>query len=1060
MLRLATSCLRMNAVSRGFAYQPSQFSQFSHEINKSLSPATTLEMLRSTELNHAIPHGLRILGRNLRSNRRDMNILNEEAFKEVKQRLMEGTATLRGQDLADIFFFEKVAKSFRKNAFSLEEKRVFLGRLDELIENQDLTTRQVFSVFVELSASKFVHNSVERAVLDIISDSTIPLLLFELKMVAQSIDLELHYSYFKILRNITGRIKTSELESVQTVDLIETLGALKKHISSFRNTYSSINHISSFLIDRLENMSELELSKLIFVFEDKEVQSTLLYNKLLEVVAAKLTASPYMFSDKFFNQVSSSLVKYKENGRFVPESFVKTFSSAALAKFKTEEPSYYSVVKIIDVLASYKHDPQIMTDLLNMVKTLQDSPHSLACFMLLANFPHIKESTDGVLDIESVSSVFNNLHLNTKAQALAILAKAGNSLEQKWKDKIVSFEEITVKELTANNRFSSVISKLSNYPDVMHSSSLPTLKAGLLEAIKNEGDIPKVGLRILATLAPWNYKELEVLIGKVEVPPGLFNRLLSELNPEFPFDTLVDILAIHPEAASFRNLMKMIDFLDSNISAGQLIKYLNFLVSAEEFDLRIGNAIKLSKLIRHTFDKIRLSNTIPLPEIINQKLLATEDHRINEHLIHLALSLNEFGRLDKEVAKKIVTFKMSSTNFNRAEILELASKIYADLDTDAVRLKIIHPILSSGSLESNISALPHILAWPTNEGALEIQYTNSFVQLLSNINRGRDGRVFEVLSNLVKGKNDAHTELYNKLSETVTQMIPRLLDINISSNLEKLAKAYAKSSVKSKAIEETMEESFKVNLSKLWPSTEASLHTGLYERDIRNPFVSEEIAKKLVGDFKKYKDYSVDFSFELADLGFMNEPWALNVVKSTVDYAEKQVKRDYQIVRFVFSLIFSGATPAELEPWLAKLNKSSYKNFTKTMLLDYFRLQNITGEAAAAAVSYELFYPSTRIFNIGLKAATEIATSFEQASFEAKIYENVDGIEVPIYLPQKKTAVFPLMPKSYFSDWKTVRGTHQLYMDLVKARGIAVVALSNRTFAETKPEELVKLLAE
>lgn len=1065
MLRLSTSFLRMNFVSRGFAYQPDQSFQSGNEISRTTSPSETLEAMSESMNPQTLAYGLRIFGRNLRNEHKSLSLLERPEFIGVKKRVLEHLPNSKAQELCDILGFERIIKSFKKNAFTIEEKNQISKRVQDLLETQEFTSRQLFNLFNDISNSSLKIISVERAVIDILSDQSQLLTLTELKLALQSLNSDLHYSYIKGIRNVLFRLKSIDYESAQNYEIIDILGNLSKHAKSVKFTNSCITQISFVIIERLNSFNEADIIKLAYFFNDSELTTDYLYHKLLESIKEKLKENPYEFSEKFYNFISGALIKQRKIGRSVPDSILEVFSEAILKKFEADQPNCFLFVKTLELLTQFKSnvEPRFINQFIEKLRTLSDSYQSIALFKLVSLLPNLNSfSTEGLITEEDINTKFDELYISNKIHALALVSNS--SLSPQWQDLMDSLET-KVAEMIENIKpvemFAS-FNKLFNNDEVdsINYKKLNKMKAAFFNVInKNSDDEKYCNAKTILYIAPWDEEAAYLLLEKIDFNQNNFRRILNEFPKSYPCDVLISLCEKFPSITNFQNLMLVAARIETSKSFHKQQKLTSMITEADDFLLhRNAACMRLSKYLITIHEKVSQGNFNALAERCSDALLAHDVENIGEVYLYLAQTLKSFGKLSLDVAQQIVENKFKSNSFNRNEILEFASIVFTRLDHEKVRQKLIHPVMKQNPSDLILMSLPSILIWPHNEGEIENEYIGKVKNAISRIKRLQDGKFSELIGKLIKGRSEAHSELYNTVFNSLNDALPSMQGLSNPGALLEFAEAYSQSSLKSKRFDEAILSSYSSISHKTQSFVDAGIHTAIYKKDIRSAALSETIAKKFIKNFKFFRNFTPNFLFELADLDFAKESWAQEAFKSAEEHAASYIKKDNDLTRYLFAFISSGASDDQLKPFASRLNTENYQSFIKLLVRDYLNRRNLTGDTVTEAVSYEHLNLCQRNFGISMQAAAETSSCFEHVNEEVKLFETVEGLEIPIYLPAKQIAIWPLTSRSYFDDRQTIRKTHQFYMELATARGLNVVSVSNLKLKDKEPEEKIQIL--
>jgi hypothetical protein len=577
----------------------------------------------------------------------------------------------------------------------------------------------------------------------------------------------------------------------------------------------------------------------------------------------------------------------------------------------------------------------------------------------------------------------------------------------------------------------------------------------MLSKLQHDSKYPNLNLRGLIYFAPWNEPAVSQLIASSGVDKSNFLWCLNDLDREFPVETLISLLESNPGLITLRILLRTTEFLKDQHSFSTAKQFAELLCRVEDFDINYSpNTVKFIKFINKLGPKLHNIAIKPFTDKINEALSVISNERYSEACILLALALRSSDRLQPEVAKKIVTAKLQGTAFRKDELLEIASVAFDRLDTELVRTQLIEPTLQARSFDILYASLPSILLWPHFEGEKEQAYTTALVTAIEEgINRQK---LIEVLTKLQGPRSEHHVALFNQVSDALTKALLALKGTYNPETLLRLTQAYSSSSMSGRNLKDLIVDEFATLNLKSTSRINYGIHSALIDKELRCPTVSQSICEKIVNDSLSYRKDSRKFVFELAEAEFMKEPWAAEALQKVVSREDDHFS-DIDVLNTAFALSCSGASLSELEGWVQRLSLEKYPSFLKQLVRDYLRQQNSVSKAVEAAISYEQFNPCHRVFHINDGSAKLLAKYLESTSVTAKVMESVDGLQVPVYLPSLNTAVWPLTSRSYFDDM-TMKGSHRMYLDMAKARGLSVVTLANRQLHQMQSEEVVELL--
>jgi hypothetical protein len=479
------------------------------------------------------------------------------------------------------------------------------------------------------------------------------------------------------------------------------------------------------------------------------------------------------------------------------------------------------------------------------------------------------------------------------------------------------------------------------------------------------------------------------------------------------------------------------------------------LCSVDSLDINYSpNTVKLIRFINKLGPKLHNVAFKPLTDKINDALNSLTSYNYNEPCILLALALRNSDRLQPELAMKLVAAKLQGKAYRRDELLEIASVAFDKLDTELVRTELIQPALKSRTIDMLSESLPSILLWPHFEGEQEQAYGSALVGAIEESTNRQ--KLIEVLTKLQGPKNELHNALFIQVAEAVTKALTAFKGSYNPETLLRLTQAFSSSSVAGYRLKDLIVDEFQTVSSRSAPRVNYGIHSALLDKGLRCPNISEVIAEKVVNDTPYYRRDSRNFVFELAEADLIKEPWAAEALRKVVSREEDSLT-DIDVLNTAFALTCSGAGQSELESWVQRLNLESYPSFIKQLVRDYLRQQSSTSKAVEATISYDQFSPCHKVFHIYESSAKLLAKHLEHTSVPAKVMESVDGLQVPVYLPSLNTAVWPLTNRSFFDDM-TMRGSHRLYLEMAKARGLSVVTLTNKQLQTMQSEEVVDLL--
>jgi hypothetical protein len=471
-------------MSRGFTYQSSRAVNFNAELSQTTSPSQTLELLCEPENLKSIPYGLRIMTQNIRKNPRSLSSIFTPEFFKVKELLLSNIDTFNGQDMTDILYFARTLNFYKKNILKGEEKKLLVARVEELIEQQELTARQVFSVFGDFAKLNTNINSLERAASDMMQSTDQALGLPDVKIMLQGLNVNLHKSYFRSIRSAVTRLKTQDLAQVQTSNVIEILEEICRHAVEYPYASLALVKYTQELVNRINIISESELLRLLSIPLKVEMASAWLLSVAFNSIKDRLSADPRAFTPRFLGQLSSVLIDLKKKTKtFIPDSLVSIVAESALVSYKAERPSDFEIVRVIDLLAvcRARREEGKVAELLSLRSQDYREDNSLGQFILLnalTVFKSVPAST--VLAVDTTRATFLNLNFFAKLQALCICSQS--HLSKEWTDLIAELEETTVLDVEACSyqEVSNSVARLTNYPEVLYSKvALPKLKAAV-----------------------------------------------------------------------------------------------------------------------------------------------------------------------------------------------------------------------------------------------------------------------------------------------------------------------------------------------------------------------------------------------------------------------------------------------------------------------------------------------------------------------------------------------------------------------------------------------------
>jgi hypothetical protein len=439
----------------------------------------------------SIPYGLRIMTKNLRKNPKSMNIIFSSSFIKIKELLLANIDTFNGLDMADILHFARTVNFYKKDVLSSEEKSVLVSKVDQLIEQHELTARQVFSVFSDFAKLKTNINSLERAAADMMQNNDIAMSLADIKTVLQGLDVNLHKTYFRSIRSAILRLKALDLAQVQTFQAIEVLEEVYRHSSVYPFASIGLYKLTQELVNRIDTMHESELLRLLTVHTKVEVSSGWLLSTLFNSLKDRLSADPTAFTVKFYGGLCNLLLELKKVKYFIPDNFVSIVAESALGMYRTECPSDLEIVKVVDLLAVCRaqRDEGKVAELVSLLSQDPKDDFPLSKFVLLnalTAFNSTPAST--VLEVDKTRAAFLSMSFFSKVQALFICSQ--NPLDKPWADLIAELEEAMVLEVESCSypEVNNSVTRMINYPEVLYSKvALTKLKA----AVSSYTDLPE-----------------------------------------------------------------------------------------------------------------------------------------------------------------------------------------------------------------------------------------------------------------------------------------------------------------------------------------------------------------------------------------------------------------------------------------------------------------------------------------------------------------------------------------------------------------------------------------
>jgi hypothetical protein len=735
MLRLFTSAVRAASLSRSFTkYVKSPAAPINHKHNE-FRPTSDPPKAKWSETELGMAYSLRSYCDSMKRNPTQTSAVFTEAFFQTKANLFANISSITGQDATDICYFLRVMNFYKKAGLTQHEKTMFLNQLDKLIERMELTPWQVFTIFSDLAQIKKNNSNLERAVVELLGNTEQAVHVLDLKLILQCLDVDHHLIYFRALRAIMFRLKLEDFRGLNNYNLIDVFDALVKHAAVYPYVHATVSRVMHLVAERLPTFNESDVIKLLNSYQTPDLTADALLAKVLDFVKDNLAArssddrgrsispisydvddsldpksailakderAPKDWSARFYGSTCNALIALKPLGKFVPEAFISALSESALQKFKQKPSACYDIVRVVELLAVYKpeHGAGRVSRLLELLPSAKQDEGGLSQFILvsaLAEFQAVDGK--GILSVEKLLSTFNILPAYTQVQALAVCAQ--NTLSAEWGGLLEELELRTVllAESLPFNALSSSIARLANYPSVLYSTKLPKLKTALLKGIRaNYAQTKKLALKSLLYLAPWNEAEVSQVIFSSEVTLPSFQWSLRELSRDFPLESLVSLLHNNPRLTTLKTVLTTTEFIKphSNFTS---VKHLAGMLSVLS-DLEVGyssHAIRLAKFVNELGGRASHRDFNAFFQKVNESYLSHDNY--SEACVILAIGLKRVGKLQSELAVKIVNSQLPGGTWSKDDLMELATGVFQSLDTELVRRKLMEPALSASSID-------------------------------------------------------------------------------------------------------------------------------------------------------------------------------------------------------------------------------------------------------------------------------------------------------------------------------------------------------------------------
>jgi hypothetical protein len=533
-----------------------------------------------------------------------------------------------------------------------------------------------------------------------------------------------------------------------------------------------------------------------------------------------------------------------------------------------------------------------------------------------------------------------------------------------------------------------------------------------------------------------------------------FFRMLDRVSLEFPLHTLVSLLTECPHLISFKSLLAAGLRISPNTPQHVLAKYAELLASSQEPFLQGRLSILHCTKIVQSLQASSVSLFATFIQLINSELETLRDISLKyESSVNLALILRRRDLLTPQVAQRIVGSLLQLDKGKRSNLLEIASSAYDLLDEQRLRIMLVVPILNTLNFAEAVSCLGAVLAWPHNESHHEVRFGEL---ILEHLKKQRSFPwINELLSQL--RYSQAHIELVKKIETGVVEVSAKLLRTTDNQGLLSLTQAFKVSKSSNSRLIELIAEAYHRRSAQLTVKEKIEIHSALLYKGIKVPSISKNIATELTSNFSPYVGLSHAFVYELAEANLAKEAWAVKVIQLAAQN-KSQFKLNDAVTHLAFALILSGAPREQVEECALSSEPEEYKGLLKQLVIDYVRLNNITSLATIQQPDFKQFDPLLNIFGISEGPISSLCRALELSKLEAQPNACIEGIQVPVYLPGLRTSIWPLTFKSFLNNSDEVRGSHQLYLDLVEARGVRVVQLRSQLIDGQKPEETLQVL--
>ncbi|CAG9334719.1 unnamed protein product [Blepharisma stoltei] len=1001
------------------------------ELKKVRNPESFISILKDT---HWSPHQqiYGILLFNKWFDKHDINTFIIKEYHHVIEMILSDIQNLDYQAVIDLANLISNSTGWRERYLNTENIESLRFRIHELIESNCYNKTQLISIHKALKNLKFNVENLSQEIEKILKNPAIQLSLQEIADIVVGLDLKLMMSRKHLFGPVLDRVIDIKIENFDSQSALTILSFFKK-IDFGAEFESILLKYVGILETKMTNWSEYELLEAAKCYSKIKImpsaKSNRLWNNIIEVLLKKGNKTDLSF-----------LIEILKNSEIAKEKLVKLALSLVFPKL---ERRLIRTEDLLPILESSKKTPLSSVNSEFLKKLLESLPfyNELVLFEAINHISFIKFSKLGY--ISSFSSVLNfDKILNFDKNSLSRLP-----YDQKFiiLDKIFTTHPSLRPILMPWSDF--LIENISQEISDPHRLFQMLAKIRKISTIPNETYISSATFKELKPIQEKVYKFLDFKLAEKKFYKGvlLFSSIFYESDPsawvyfiEKNKLMINDQDEIH-QTVKFTNapfekinlLLEKYDIYTPNIIRSAVLRlqgstdkeFSDFLthinnIHADNFTIQPTSFIDW-----HLFWKICRENKTSLIsdllDKISMKMMNLPYSKQNiDTAISIANILSNAGKLTKEYANKLI----KELDPKLALKKELIIPIILESSNEELKVLLFEEILNSKINSSQfINIIEFILQRPRQEN-IENIVTQNIWNIIKNYSVDD---IILILSSreLFENYKTEHSGLVHlMLSKCSEVMKHKPIYLHHISNIFSILPYDWQNIISPNSI-----------IKKLLQSNE-SLKIGSWNQKfiqkMTNSGYKDDLISQILFNSKNTQDqqFFPDCLSYIADFRLEEDPLAVVTHSRIMAATEKdQIVFDSNLatVKYCYGLIRCGGKEAEIKRHLTNAKQYEEENLTfKHVLIDnHLALNHPDWGLHQEYPNFGFNYLS--YFGIEPELMNRYKMIFQSQG--VRVGEFVNNVWVPLFIPLRQIALWPISNFIFFYQTKDLKGEFHMY---------------------------------